>query len=90
VEKLYAELKKAKGNPWPPKAFISTLSEAVGRGLVARVSGSGPLVSLTADGKVELAVKASAPAAQQPAEVTPGVSYPACGFVTRRISEPRR
>ena len=46
VGKLYTELKKAKGNPWPPKAFISTLGEAVGRGLMARVSGSGPLVSL--------------------------------------------
>jgi hypothetical protein len=72
VGKLYAELKKAKGNPWPSKAFISTLGEAVGRGLVARVSGSGPLVSLTADGKVELAVKASAPAAAAPTEGTPG------------------
>jgi hypothetical protein len=72
VGKLYAELKKAKGNPWPPKAFISTLGEAVGRGLVARVSGSGPLVSLAADGKVELAVKASAPPTPAPTESTPG------------------
>jgi hypothetical protein len=72
VGKLYAELKKAKGNPWPPKAFINTLGEAVGRGLVARVSGSGPLVSLAADGKVELAVKASAAAAAAPTEGTPG------------------
>ena len=39
-----------------------TLSDALGRGLVQRVSGSGPLVSLAADGKVELAVKATAPA----------------------------
>ena len=61
VEKLYAELKKVKGNPWPPKLFISTLSDAIGRGLLARASGSGPLVSLAADGKVELAVKSSAP-----------------------------
>jgi hypothetical protein len=71
VGKLYVELKKAKSNPWPPKAFINTLSEAVGRGLVARVSGSGPLVSLAADGKVELAVKASA-LPPPPMEVTPG------------------
>ena len=61
VEKLYAELKKVKGNPWPPKLFISTLSDAIGRGLVTRVSGSGPLVSLAADANVELAVKSSAP-----------------------------
>ncbi len=61
VEKLYAELKKVKSNPWPPKLFISTLSDAIGRGLVARASGSGPLVSLAADAKVELAVKSSAP-----------------------------
>ena len=58
--KLYTELKKVKGNPWPPKIFINTLSDAIGRGLLARVSGNGPLVSLTADGSVELAVKASA------------------------------
>ena len=61
VEKLYTELKKLKGNPWPPKLFISTLSDAIGRGLVARVSGSGPLVSLATDGSVELAVKSMAP-----------------------------
>jgi hypothetical protein len=71
VAKLYAELKKAKGKPWPPKAFVNTLNEAVGRGLVARVSGIGSLVSLAADGKVELAVKASAPP-PPPTEVTPG------------------
>jgi uncharacterized protein DUF499 len=71
VEKLYSELKKIKGIPWPPGAFINTLSEAVGRGLVSRVSGNGPLVSLAADGKVELAVKASAPPPPPP-EVTPG------------------
>jgi len=61
VEKLYTELKKLKGNPWPPKSFISTLSDAIGRGLVARVSGSGPLVALATDGNVVLAVKSSAP-----------------------------
>ena len=61
VEKLYTELKKLKGNPWPPKLFIGTLSDAIGRGLVARVSGNGPLVSLSADANVELAVKSSAP-----------------------------
>lgn len=72
VGKLYAELKKAKGNPWPSKAFVNALGEAVGRGMVARVSGSGPLVSLAADGKVELAVKASAPAAAAPMAATPG------------------
>jgi hypothetical protein len=73
VGKLYAELKKAKGNPWPPKAFMSTLSEAVGRGLIARASGSGPLVSVAVDEKVELAVKSSAPATQQPPpEAAPG------------------
>ncbi len=71
VAKLYAELKTAKGHPWPPKAFINTLSEALGRGLVARVSGTGPLVSLAADGHVELAVKAAAPL-PSPAEVTLG------------------
>ena len=71
VEKLYTELKKVKGNPWPPKIFINTLSDAIGRGLLARVSGHGPLVSLTADGSVELAVKASAPQPPPP-EVTPG------------------
>ena len=59
VEKLYTELKKVKGNPWPPKIFINTLSDAIGRGLLARASGSGPLVSLAADGGVELAVKSS-------------------------------
>jgi len=47
VEKLYAELKKAKGNPWPPKAFISTLSEAVdgdwshGEEVAARLADGG-------------------------------------------------
>jgi hypothetical protein len=71
VEKLYTELKKVKGNPWPPKIFINTLSDAIGRGLLARVSGNGPLVSLTADGSVELAVKTSAPQPPPP-EVTPG------------------
>ena len=72
VATLYAELKKAKGNPWPPKAFISTLSETVGRGLVQRVSGSGPLVSLAADGTVELTVKSSAPVPQPQPELVPG------------------
>ena len=72
VATLYAELKKAKGNPWPPKAFINTLSEAVGRGLVQRVSGSGPLVSLAADGTVELTVKSSAPMPQPQPEPGPG------------------
>lgn len=57
VAALYAELKKVKGNPWPPQAFIDTLSEALGRGLMQRASGSGPLVSLAADGTVELTVK---------------------------------
>jgi hypothetical protein len=71
VEKLYAELKKVKGNPWPPKLFISTLSDAIGRGLVARASGSGPLVSLAADAGVKLAVKSSAPPPPPPPE-TPG------------------
>jgi hypothetical protein len=72
VATLYAELKKAKGNPWPPKAFISTLSDGLGRGLVQRVSGSGPLVSLAADGKVELAVKATAPAPAPQPGAAPG------------------
>jgi hypothetical protein len=72
VAAIYAELKKAKGNPWPPKAFISTLSDALGRGLVQRVSGSGPLVSLTADGKVELAVKATALAPAPQPGAAPG------------------
>jgi hypothetical protein len=71
VETLYAELKKAKGNPWPPKSFINTLGEALGRGVVARVSGSGPLVSLATDGKLELAVKASAPPPPPP-DAIPG------------------
>ena len=71
VEKLYTELKKVKGNPWPPKVFINTLADAIGRGLLARVSGSGPLVSLATDGSVELAVKASAPLPPPPTE-TPG------------------
>jgi hypothetical protein len=57
VATLYTELKKTKGNPWPPKAFINTLSEAIGRGLVQRASSSGPLVSLAADGSVQLTVK---------------------------------
>jgi Protein of unknown function (DUF499) len=43
-----------------------------GRGLVARVSGSGPLVSLAADGKVELAVKSSGPAPAPQPEGVPG------------------
>jgi hypothetical protein len=72
VATLYAELKKAKGNPWPPNAFISTLSEAVGRGLVQRASGSGPLVSLAADANVKLTVKSSAPLPQPQPEVVPG------------------
>jgi hypothetical protein len=72
VATLYAELKKAKSNPWPPKAFLNTLSEAIGRGLMQRVAGSGPLVSLTADGTVELAVKASAPPPQTQTDMVPG------------------
>src|ERR1017187_6061442 len=72
VKKLYTELKKVKGNPWPPKIFINTLSDAIGRGLLARASGSGPLVSLAADGGVELAVKSAAPQPPPPPEVTPG------------------
>jgi hypothetical protein len=72
VEKLYTELKKVKGNPWPPKIFINTLSDAIGRGLLARASGSGPLVSLAADGSVELAVKSAAPQPQLQPEATPG------------------
>ena len=70
VAKLYAELKKIRGNPWPTKAFINTLNETIGRGLMQRVSGNGPLVSLAADGSVELAVKASAP--PQPPQPEPG------------------
>jgi hypothetical protein len=72
VQKLYTELKKLKGNPWPPKAFISTLSEAVGRGLISRTSGGGPLVSLAADAEVALAVKSAAPAPTPQPEATPG------------------
>jgi hypothetical protein len=72
VEKLYTELKKVKGNPWPPKIFINTLSDAIGRGLLARASGSGPLVSLTADGSVELAVKSAGTQPQTQPEATPG------------------
>ena len=60
-----------KGSPWPPKAFINTLGEAIGRGLVTRVSGTGPLITLAADGQAELAVKASAPLPPPP-EATPG------------------
>lgn len=71
VEKLYTELKKVKGNPWPPKIFINTLGDAIGRGLLARSSGSGPLVSLAADGSVELAVKSAAPPLPLP-EPAPG------------------
>jgi hypothetical protein len=72
VATLYAELKKAKANPWPPKAFITTLSEAVGRGLVQRANGSGPLVSLAADGSVDLTVKSSGPAPPPEPEPVPG------------------
>lgn len=72
VAGLYAELKKAKGNPWPPSAFIGTLSEGIGRGLIQRVKGSGPLVSVAADGNVELLVKASAPLPPPPSEPIPG------------------
>ena len=70
VAKLYGELKKMRGNPWPTKAFVNTLNETIGRGLMQRVSGNGPLVSLAADGSVELAVKASAP--PQPPQPEPG------------------
>ena len=71
-DRLYTELKKVKGNPWPPKIFINTLSDAIGRGLLARASGNGPLVSLSADGNVELAVKSAAPQPPPQPEVTPG------------------
>ncbi|MCI0539271.1 MAG: DUF499 domain-containing protein [Verrucomicrobiales bacterium] len=72
VAQLYFELRKAKGNPWPPKAFINTLSEAIGRGLIHRATGTGALVSLVADGTVALAVKSSAPVTQPQTESTPG------------------
>ncbi|MDA1275660.1 MAG: hypothetical protein O2960_16700, partial [Verrucomicrobia bacterium] len=71
VQKVYTELKTLKGNPWPPKVFINTLADAIGRGLLARVTGIGPLVSLATDEAVELAVKASAPPPPAPPE-TPG------------------
>ena len=90
VEKLYTELKKVKGNPWPPKIFINTLSDAIGRGLLARVSGNGPLVSLTADGSVELAVKASVPATAA-AGSHAGTEIVCPRFpVAGRVSKPRR
>jgi hypothetical protein len=72
VATLYTELKKTKGNPWPPKAFLNTLSEAIGRGLVQRASGSGPLVSLAADGTVELMVKSAGPMPRPEPEPIPG------------------
>jgi hypothetical protein len=72
VATLYAELKKTKGHPWPPKAFIDTLSEAVGRGLVQRAAGSGPMVSLAADGSVQLTVKSSGPVPPPEPEPIPG------------------
>ena len=69
---LYVELKSAKGNPWPANAFIATLNEAIGRGLISRVSGTGPLVSLAADSSVALAVKGTAPIPQPQPDTTPG------------------
>ena len=72
VAALYAELKSLRGIPWPANVFIATLNEAIGRGLVSRVSGTGPLVSLAADSSVALAVKGTAPLPLPQPDATPG------------------
>lgn len=69
VDNLYLALKQAKGVPWPGKAFVQTLNEAIGRGIIQRTTGAGPLVSLKTDGAVALTVKTHAP--QPPTQPPP-------------------
>jgi hypothetical protein len=69
VDNLYLALKQVKGVPWPGKAFIQTLNEAIGRGIVQRTVGGGPLVSLKSDGALALTVKTHAP--QMPTQPPP-------------------
>ncbi|MBI4622247.1 MAG: hypothetical protein HY736_03365, partial [Verrucomicrobia bacterium] len=66
VENLYSALKQKKSVPWPGKTFVQTLNEAIGRGIMQRTAGSGPLVSLKADGAVALTVKLHAPPTPPP------------------------
>jgi hypothetical protein len=57
VEALYAELKAARGKPWPEKLFLDGLNAAIGQGFIHRMSGSGPIGSLVHDGKVKVQIK---------------------------------
>lgn len=69
VAKLYAALKKLKGQPWPPNVFLNTLKDALGHGVIWRTDSGGVLVSLAQDGAVELVLKSSSPV---PSPTPPG------------------
>ena len=61
VEKLYAEIKALYGKPWPEALFLEGLNAALAQGFIARISGKGPVASLTQDGSYALVIKAEAP-----------------------------
>jgi len=61
VEKLYAEIKAKFGKPWPETLFLEGLNAALAQGFIARVSGKGPLTSLTHDGACCLVIKVEVP-----------------------------
>jgi len=70
VEKLYAELKATRGKPWPEKIFLDGLNAAIGQGFIHRMSGSGPIGSLTHDGKVGVQIKKETLPLPSPAPVS--------------------
>jgi hypothetical protein len=85
VDSLYGALKQIKGVPWPGVAFIQTLNEAIGRGIIQRTTGSGPLITLKSDSAVALAVKAHS--SQTPPQPPPQPGRRAAKRVTLSAAE---
>lgn len=56
--KLYAELKAAKGRPWPTRQFIEVLNETINQGIVVRAAAGPEFASVKEDADRELRLPA--------------------------------
>jgi len=69
VGKLYGEVKRQKGRPWPTRQFIEVLNEAVNQGMLVRSAAGPDFGSATTDADREL--RLPAPGTPTPTPIPP-------------------
>ena len=71
VGRSYAELKSARGRPWPTRQFIDVLNEAVNQGVLVRGAAGPQFGSVTADMDRELRLPPAGTSMPTPPPIKP-------------------